>query len=97
MLEELKKILDKYKNTESSTEDSYYQYLETGRVDEDGYPEEECIDDDIYNLFKKYPEIIHRYDYICGFDSPGYTLNSYVLTIVINNEIYNFPLNYEMY
>ena len=55
------------------------------------------IDDDIYNLFKKYPEIIHRYDYICGFDSPGYTLNSYVLTIVINNEIYNFPLNYEMY
>lgn len=97
MLEELNKILEEYKNTESSTENSYHKYLETGIINDGGWAEEKCIDDDIYNLFKKYPEVKYKYDYIGGFDSPGYEIESCVLTIIINNEIYNFPLNYEMY
>lgn len=97
MLEKLNKILEEFKNDESPKENSYYRYLETETVDENGWAEEKCIEDEIYNLFKEYPEIKYSYDYIGGFDSVGYTIECEVLTIVINNEIYNFPLNYEVF
>ena len=85
LLIEWKRIDERY-----TLENSYllYRDIENGN--------EESFEDELYKILEE-KSIQYEYTYIGGFDSPGYELSCYCLSIVEDGKLYTFPIKFEMY
>lgn len=86
-LNEWKRIDDKY-----SLEDSYlrWKYIEKDNRELE-------FEEELDNLFGKNEFYQYELTYVGGFDSPGYDLNCYCLSLIENGKLYTFPIKFESY
>ena len=94
MKEKIEQFLKEWKR-----EDDNYQledsYLNCKYIEETN--EEIEFETELDKLFKNNNFINYSFTYVGGFDSPGYDLSCYCLSIVENGELYTFPIKFEYY
>jgi hypothetical protein len=91
-MREIENFLEEWENKESDTENSYIRYKYNEET------EDEIEFDSELNKLLKTLNIKYSWDYIGGFDSPGYGISCESLAIVTpKGDLITYPLNFESY
>ena len=94
MKEKVEQFLKEWEKKDDNyqLEDSYLscKYIEEKN-------EEIEFETELDKLFENNNFINYKFTYIGGFDSPGYDLSCYCLSIIENGELYTFPIKFECY
>ncbi len=97
MKEKIEQFLKEWERQDDNyqLEDSY---LNCKYIEETNEEVEEIeFETELNKLFKNNDFTNYTLTYIGGFDSPGYDLSCYCLSIIEDEKLYTFPIKFEYY